>query len=86
MKASDHHAWLQYFTLGEIYKAMEKKEEAAYNFRKSLELKPELQEAERHLRCVKKKLKKEKCLVTFLVEVLFRMEQDTIDLEPLKVK
>lgn len=50
MKSSDHHAWLQYFTLGEVYKALEKYEEAAFYFKKSLELNPGLQVAEMHLR------------------------------------
>ena len=50
MKASDSNAWLQYFTVGEVYKAMEKYEEAAFFFRTSLELNPGLQVAERHLR------------------------------------
>ena len=50
MKSSDHHAWLQYFTLGEVYKALEKYKEAAFYFRKSLELNPGLQIAETHLR------------------------------------
>ena len=50
MKSSDTHAWLQYFTLGEIYKALEKYEEAAFYFLKSLELNPSLQVAEMHLR------------------------------------
>ena len=50
MKSSDQHAWLQYFTLGEVYKALEKYEEAAFYFRKSLELNPGLQVAEMHLR------------------------------------
>ena len=50
MKSSDTHAWLQYFTLGEVYKALEKYEEAAFYFLKSLELNPSLQVAEVHLR------------------------------------
>ena len=50
MKSSEHHAWLQYFTLGEVYKALEKYEEAAFYFKKSLELNPGLQIAEMHLR------------------------------------
>lgn len=50
MKSSDHHAWLQYFTLGEVYKAQEKYEEAAFYFKKSLELNPGLHVAEMHLR------------------------------------
>lgn len=50
MKSSEHHAWLQYFTLGEVYKALEKYEEAGFYFRKSLELNPGLQVAEMHLR------------------------------------
>ena len=50
MKSSDGHAWLQHFTLGEVYKALEKYEEAAFYFRKSLELNPGLQVAEIHLR------------------------------------
>ena len=50
LKSSDHHAWLQYFTLGEVYKALEKYKEAAFYFRKSLELNPGLQIAETHLR------------------------------------
>ena len=50
MKSSETHAWLQYFTLGEIYKALEKYEEAAFYFLKSIELNPSLQVAEMHLR------------------------------------
>ena len=50
MKSSETHAWLQYFTLGEVYKALEKYEEAAFYFIKSLELNPSLQVAEMHLR------------------------------------
>lgn len=50
MKSSETHAWLQYFTLGEVYKALEKYEEAAFYFLKSLELNPGLQVAEMHLR------------------------------------
>lgn len=50
MKTSDTHAWLQYFTLGEVYKALEKYEEATFYFLKSLELNPSLQVAEVHLR------------------------------------
>ena len=50
MKSSETHAWLQYFTLGEVYKALEKYEEAAFYFLKSLELNPSLQVAEMHLR------------------------------------
>ena len=50
MKSSETHAWLQYFTLGEVYKALEKYEEAAFYFLKSLELNPSLQVAEVHLR------------------------------------
>ena len=50
MKSSDHHVWLQYFTLGEVYKALEKYEEAAWYFRKTLELNPGLHVAELHLR------------------------------------
>ena len=50
MKSSESHAWLQYFTLGEVYKAQEKYEEAAFYFLKSLELNPGLQVAEMHLR------------------------------------
>ena len=51
MKSSDsyNHAWLQYFTLGEVYKALEKYEEAAYFFKKSLEKNPGLHVAEMHL-------------------------------------
>lgn len=50
MKASDSHAWLQYFTLGEVYKALEKYEEAAFYFKKSLQKNPGLQVAEMHLK------------------------------------
>lgn len=50
MKSSDHHAWLQYFTLGEVYKAQEKYKEAAFYFKRSLELNPGLHVAEMHLR------------------------------------
>ena len=50
MKSSETHAWLQYFTLGEVYKALERYEEAAFYFLKSLELNPSLQVAEVHLR------------------------------------
>ena len=50
MKSSDHHAWLQYFTLGEVYKALEKYKEAAFYFKRSLELNPGLTVAEMHLR------------------------------------
>lgn len=50
MKSSDHHVWLQYFTLGEVYKALEKYEEAAWYFTKTLELNPGLHVAELHLR------------------------------------
>ena len=49
MKSSDSHAWLQYFTLGEVYKALEKYEEAALYFKKSLEKNPGLHVAEMHL-------------------------------------
>ena len=49
MKSSDKHAWLQYFTLGEVYKALEKYEEAAFYFKKSLEKNPDLHVAEIHL-------------------------------------
>lgn len=50
MKSSDSHAWLQYFTLGEVYKALEKYEEAAFYFRKSLQKNPGLHVAEMHLK------------------------------------
>lgn len=50
MKSSDHHAWLQYFTLGEVYKAQEKYKEAVFYFKRSLELNPGLHVAEMHLR------------------------------------
>ncbi len=50
MKSSDHHVWLQYFTLGEVYKALEKYEEAAWYFKKTLQLNPGLHVAELHLR------------------------------------
>ena len=50
MKSSDNHAWLQYFTLGEVYKALEKYEEAAFYFRKSLQKNPGLHVAEMHLK------------------------------------
>ena len=50
MKSPDHHAWLQYFTLGEVYKALEKYKEAAFYFKRSLELNPGLHVAELHLR------------------------------------
>ena len=50
MKSSDSHAWLQYFTLGEVYKALEKYEEAAFYFRKSLQKNPNLHVAEMHLK------------------------------------
>ncbi len=49
MKSSDNHAWLQYFTLGEVYKALEKYEEASFYFKKSLEMNPSLHVAEMHL-------------------------------------
>ena len=51
MKSSEQqHTWLQHFTLGEVYKALEKYEEAAFYFKKTLELNPGLQVAEMHLR------------------------------------
>ncbi len=50
MKSSDHHVWLQYFTLGEVYKALEKYDEAGWYFKKTLELNPGLHVAELHLR------------------------------------
>ena len=50
MKSSDHHVWLQYFTLGEVYKALEMYDDAAWYFRKTLELNPSLHVAELHLR------------------------------------
>ncbi len=50
MKSSDNHAWLQYFTLGEVYKALEKYEEAVFFFKKSLEKNPDLRVAYMHLR------------------------------------
>lgn len=49
MKSSDNHAWLQYFTLGEVYKALEKYDEAVFYFKKSLEKNPDLHVAEMHL-------------------------------------
>lgn len=49
VKSSDNHAWLQYFTLGEVYKALEKYEEAVFYFKKSLEKNPDLHVAEMHL-------------------------------------
>jgi len=49
VKSSDNHAWLQYFTLGEVYKALEKYEEAVFYFRKSLEKNPDLRVAQMHL-------------------------------------
>ena len=50
MKSSEHNSWLQYFTLGEVYKALEKYEEAAFYFRKSLDVNPSLHVAEMQLR------------------------------------
>ena len=50
MKSSDSEAWLQYFTLGEVYKALEKYEEAAFYFRKSLQQNPTLHTAEKFLK------------------------------------
>lgn len=45
-----NNAWLQYFTLGEAYKAREKYDEAAVYFQKTLQLNPSLHIAEVHLR------------------------------------
>ena len=50
MKASESQAWLQHFTLGEVYKALEKYEEAAFYFRKSLQQNPSLHQAEKYLK------------------------------------
>ena len=48
--ADSNNAWLQYFTLGEAYKAQEKYDEAAVYFQKTLQLNPSLHIAEVHLR------------------------------------
>ena len=50
LKQPKENAWLQYYTLGEAFKALERYEEAGIHFEKALELNPSLHMAEVHLR------------------------------------
>lgn len=69
MKSSDHHVWLQYFTLGEVYKALEKYDDAAWYFKKTLELNPGLHVAELHLRDLG--LDKQHPINTYTIVIIF---------------
>ena len=50
MQSPEQNSWLQHFTLGEILKAYGHYHEAALHFRHTLDLNPNFQPAEAHLR------------------------------------